>query len=162
MAFRTTSVCVLGTKTTIFTCSPAIEMIIHPQGSSGLLLGYFHGENLHGIDGCRGFATGISGGSGNFVDDVEAGNDFAESDVVGGQIVVRLHDEELAAGGAGGFGSSLGHGDRAPEVFSVGGRSFGDGIARAASAIHLRVPALNHEALDDAVKNRISVETLAG
>ena len=56
----------------------------------------------------------------------------------------------------------LGHGDRAPEVFSVGGRSFGDGIARAAGAIPLRVPALNHEALDDAVKNRISVETLAG
>ena len=112
-------------------------------------------------DGVVGTVVVAAGGVGDFVDDVLAGGDVAEDGVVvGGEGVVGVHDEELAAVGV---GAGVGH---AEGSFSVG---FGgvavfvfELVAGPAHSGAGGVTALDHEAGDDAVEDDAVVEAVAG
>ena len=97
------------------------------------------------------------------LDDVEALGDLADDRVVGRQAdVLAGHDEELAPRRAGRLGLGLRHRDDALDVAGALRRRVDGRVARAAGARLGRVAALDDEAGDDAMEDRVVEVALLG
>jgi hypothetical protein len=139
----------------------------------GGLVPFLDADAFH-LDAGGGFAIAFTagaigcGGGGDLLEDVIPIGELAEGGVLpieeGG---VAVADEELGTGGVGVLGA--GHGDDAAHVGSVVELGF-DFVAGAAGAEHvfiggvfgIGVAALDHEALDDAVKAGAVIEAFGG